>query len=401
MEKIKIIDTNILLQFSTIILTNKCIIPSVVLSEIESIKTNLYKSDEVKFQARQASRFLDENSDKYDVFIVDNEIYDIVSKFKLPISNDNLIIACAYKLKINKYGDNIVFVSNDRCARLVAKNYFLLQAENYINLNDVEYKGYKEVCVSDEDLAAIYQNPNVNIHNCLINQYLIIKNKLGSVVEKLKWDGENYVSLKLNKFKDIKPQNIQQELAFDLMLSDTPIKILVGTAGSGKSLINVKFALNAIQKGKVSRILYLRDACGKGTGIGFLPGTKDEKLRSFTQSLTDNLDRGEYELEELIQRGIINIESPFFIKGASKENTWFLVDEAEDLDIEMIKLIGTRVSKGSYICFSGDLRQTEKKYKCNNGLEAFIHKFKGSSLVGIVKLQDDFRSETSKLFNSL
>jgi PhoH-like ATPase len=78
-----------------------------------------------------------------------------------------------------------------------------------------------------------------------------------------------------------------------------------------------------------------------------------------------------------------------------------MIDEAEDLDIETLKLIGTRISKNSVICLSGDLMQTEKEYKNNNGLETFINKFKGNPLVGIIKLKDDCRSEVSKLFNEL
>lgn len=185
------------------------------------------------------------------------------------------------------------------------------------------------------------------------------------------------------------------------MQSDTPIKILLGYAGSGKTLINLKFAIQAVQKGKVSRILYLREPVGKGSAIGFLKGTKDEKLAPFLCGVVDNLDRGEFELQEMISRGQMIVDCPYFMKGASKENTWFLVDEAEDLDVEMIKLIGTRLSQGSCICFSGDLYQTEQRYKNKNGLQAVIDKLKGNPLVGIVKLKNDVRSDVSALFNTL
>jgi PhoH-like ATPase len=89
------------------------------------------------------------------------------------------------------------------------------------------------------------------------------------------------------------------------------------------------------------------------------------------------------------------------MKGASKESSWFLVDEAEDLDIETLKLVGTRLAKNSVICFSADLHQTEKKYRNNNGLMEFINKFKGNPLIGVLKLQDDVRSDVSRIFNEL
>ena len=400
MKKLKFIDTNIIIESPEIILSGDCVITSIGFSELESIKSSGTKGEEVKYKARKAIRFLNEHTDKFEIFVVDNDIYDIVTSKNLPHSNDNLISACAYKLEQD--GNDVVFISNDSCARFIAQSYFGMNVDTYRSTDDIKsYKGYKEVFLTEGEMAYFYEHPADNKFDCLQNEYIIIKNIENETIDKLKWDGVRYIPLKLGKIKDFKPLNIQQELAFDLMASDTPIKILLGNAGSGKTLINMKFGLNAVQKGKFSRILYLREICGKGSNIGFLPGTKIEKMMPFLQGVVDNLDMGEFELQKMIQEGTMAVDSPYFLKGSSKSDTWFLVDEAEDLDTEMIKLIGTRISKGSCICLSGDLNQTEGKYKSNNGLESFVKKFKGNELVGIVKLKEDMRSEASKLFNTL
>jgi PhoH-like ATPase len=89
------------------------------------------------------------------------------------------------------------------------------------------------------------------------------------------------------------------------------------------------------------------------------------------------------------------------MKGLSIQDTYILVDEAEDLSKRLIKLLGTRVAEGSVIVFSGDFEQAEEKYVHNNGLYQAIEKLKGHPLVGIVVLDEDIRSSASKAFAGL
>jgi predicted ribonuclease YlaK len=89
------------------------------------------------------------------------------------------------------------------------------------------------------------------------------------------------------------------------------------------------------------------------------------------------------------------------MKGLSIDETFILVDEAEDLNKKLIKLLGTRIGTNSSIVFSGDIEQAEDKYVGNNGLTIAIEKLKGHPLVGIVVLKDDVRSEASKVFADL
>jgi PhoH-like ATPase len=381
-----VVDTNYLIEqddLEDLIKQYEIIIPICVLEEIDNLN-HTSNDQNKKYKIRNAIRFIESNLDKITVD-TNNYIRD---------KNDNKILDSCIENKAK-------LITFDVAMKIKAKAFDVGCIETDYKLQE-QYKGYKVIQLSDEELAYWYENEfKVNSYDLLYNEYLLIQNKDDEIVDKLKWTEKGFVRLKMPSVKGLKPLNHLQQCAFDLMASDTPIKILLGHAGSGKTLINLRSALHYIEKGKFERILYVRNPIGKGESIGFLPGTKFEKMESYLAGVIDNLEMGDLQFKQLVAQEKIVVESPYFMKGASKVDTWFLVDEAEDLDVETLKLIGTRVAKGSVVCFTGDLHQTEKKYKSNNGLQKFINEFKGNPLVGIVKLNEDVRSDVSKLFNEL
>lgn len=380
-EKI-LLDTNVLLNFHNKALTqyDKVYIPITVLEELDKLKMS--DSDEKSFKARQAIRAL-EDADNIE-YILDESL-DMAKA-------DNRILDTA---KIN----GCRLITQDINMRVKAGALGLDVGKFESDIQE-EYKGYKEVTLSEYELATFYEC-QVNKWSLLLNEYLIIKDEDGKTVDRLKWTTKGFQQLKMPNIKGFKPLNDLQYCAFDLMASEAPIKILLGRPGSGKTLINLKAGLNYLEKGKFERIIYVRNPVGKGQNIGYLPGSKEEKLDPFSQAITDNLENGEMQFRQLITTERLQFECPYFMKGASKENSWFLVDEAEDLDIDTLKLVGTRLATNSVICLSGDLHQTEKQYRHNNGLIAFIEKYKGNPLVGIVKLKEDVRSDVSRIFGDL
>lgn len=309
--------------------------------------------------------------------------------------NDNKILQMVYDTWQND--TEVLFLTDDFNLKIKA-DAIKLPCELFEFKSDEIYTGYKIVDLTENELANWYeQEVKSNLWDLELNEYIMFRvNDI--IVDKYRWTKDGFVKLKIPNIKGIKPLNDLQQCAFDLMNSEVPIKILLGKAGSGKTLINIRSAINALDRGKFQRIMYLRNPVGKGKNIGFLPGNKLEKLEPFCSSIIDNLEGGELQFQQMINQDRLLVECSYFIKGASKENTWFCVDEGEDLDVETLKLIGTRLAKNSVLCISADLDQTEKEYKNNNGLCEFIKKFKGNPLVGIVVLQDDVRSEVSKLF---
>ena len=114
------------------------------------------------------------------------------------------------------------------------------------------------------------------------------------------------------------------------------------------------------------------------------------------------MPHGNIEAKEMESNGQLIKEIPFYMKGLDIHDTFIVVEEAEDLTHKEIKLIGTRLGQNSCLVLSGDYHQAEKKYmNGNNGLFKVINNFKGNPLVGVVVLEEDVRSDASKVFVGL
>jgi predicted ribonuclease YlaK len=290
-----------------------------------------------------------------------------------------------------------------------------IRAKSYgievVEIEDSEedhYKGYKQIVLDlskEEDeqlLADFYEDKSKNVFNLIQNQYLILKDK-EKTIDKFKWNGKEHVLVKLPKIKDLKPKNDLQAFAMDLLFdTDVPIKIIAGTWGSGKTFLTVKSAIWHIkEKGNYSTVMVVRNPVGSGKEIGFLPGDKEEKTASFFLPFIQHLEGKEFEAQQMQQRGQLEKEVPYFIKGRSIGSTFLYVDEAEDLTLRDIKTIGSRIEETSCVCFTGDYKQAERGYEYNNGLLQAIEQLKGNPLVGIVVLEEDVRSTASKVFADL
>ena len=216
-----------------------------------------------------------------------------------------------------------------------------------------------------------------------INEYAIIQNPNGSQDE-MRWDGEKFVPLKLPSQKFIRGKNSLQRCAIDMLLNpDITICAILGTYGSGKSMLTMSMARYAVlEKGRQSK-----DFSSK-TDLFFAP-------------LIQQLDGGIYEYESLKDRGILDTNIVFYLKGTTYDSTIIVVDESEDLNEEQIRLVGTRTGENSRIFFNGDYRQAIYDKTKNNPLVRMCNIMKGNPLFGCIYLEDDVRSETSKLFANL
>lgn len=387
----RLFDTNILLSnLDRISENDKFLISSVTIQELEDIKTNKNKSDELRFSARNAVRFLDSNQDKYDVVIYDNTI----SRFLpgcLEDTPDNRIICCAKSVGAE-------FVSNDILCRLIAKNYFGLQVNSMDSIDEI-YKGYQMYSGNTEKINELLSFSS----DWTTNEYIIIENTDDGSIKEMRYDGSKFVSLKLPPSKFIKAKNSLQRCALDALLNpDISIVAVLGGYGSGKTHLAMQMALYAVkEKGVQSKILGIREPWGEGREIGFLPGTMEEKTDLYFQPLAQQLRGGEFELESLKQQGIIESIVPYFMKGTTYNETVMVCDEAEDLTEKQIRLVGTRIGQNSRIFFSGDYKQSLLNQTVNNALIKMCNEFKGSSKFACIYLGEDVRSETSKMFADL
>ena len=158
---------------------------------------------------------------------------------------------------------------------------------------------------------------------------------------------------------------------------------------------------NVQEKGYQSKILGIRSPQGEGVDVGYLPGTLEDKTDNFFLPLVQQLNGGEFELESLKQRGVLESNIPYYLKGTTYNDTIMLVDEAEDLDEKQIRLVGTRVGSNSKIYFAGDYKQSVINTTTNNALVKMCNEFKGNKQFATIYLGEDVRSSTSKMFANL
>lgn len=338
---------------------------------------------------------LDEHSDKYDVIIVNNNVLDIIDKLGLENTPDNQICACASTIK------DVLFITNDIACKTIAKWIFGLNVSSTYEDGSEIYKGYQIIHGDTDTINSIMENMDYSKWH--INEYLIIENTDDASSKELRFDGTNFVALKLPSSRFIKGKNSLQRCALDILNNpDISIAAILGGYGSGKTFLSMQMALyNVQEKGRVAKILGVREVSGEGKEIGYLPGDMEDKVGKFFEPLTQSLNGGEFELQSLKMSGVLDTNVPFFMKGTTYNDTIILCDEAEDLSESQIRLIGTRLGQNSKIYFAGDYKQSLLTKTVNNPLIKMCNEFKGNEKFGCIYLGEDVRSETSKMFADL
>ncbi len=354
--------------------------------ELEKFKS---KMDGLGYAARKATRYVEQNRNR---FIFDMADYRVESEDLDPAYEDNRILFACIKNNYSLMTEDIALKHKARC--------YGVKVIELDNMNRSDFKGYRFVDLTDEELAYFYENKSQNVFDLHINEYVIIRDKDESTLDKYRWDGSGHANLVLPPKKYIKPKNDLQEITLDLLHNkDIPIKFIAGMTGSGKTYLTTKMALYHVrEKGNHAKIMMVRNPMGSGEEIGFLKGDKNTKTEGFFNSIVQHLDQGELEAEAMEQRGELEREIPFFMKGLSVPDTFIIADEAEDMSPKLIKMLGTRPSYNTAIVFSGDWNQAEEKYATNNGLKMAIDYFRNEPLAGTVVLDLDVRSDASRAF---
>ena len=401
MGKKKFYDTNAILDLQDKMFEDDFCISSISLQEMENIKTSGRKDEETKYKARKALHLLDENKDKYEVVIYTTAMENYIVEKQLEVTPDTKIIAsCAFSRGLLPQDTDFVFVTNDIACKMIASKIFGLEVESVGEKENI-YKGYRVIKGSSEQINTIMGNMDLSDWN--INEYLIIQNTDDNSEKEMRFDGEKFVSLKLPSSKFIKAKNSLQRCALDILNNqDITIAAILGGFGSGKTHLSMQMALyNVNEKGYQSKILGVRSPQGEGKEVGFLPGDLNSKVEGFFEPLTQQLNGGEFELESLKQRGVLETNIPFYMKGTTYNDTILVVDEAEDLDEKQIRLVGTRVGSNSKIYFAGDYKQSVINTTTNNALVKMCNEFKGNKQFATIYLGEDVRSSTSKMFANL
>ena len=389
-------------------------ISSITLNELENIKTSGQRDEEIKYNARNLLRLLDNNINKYKVILYNSKIDNILTnKYDLPITSDSKIIATALYLRDYEHKD-IVFISDD----LLCKHIALAVGLNYQNIehNDEKYTGFKTVNLTDEELANFYSTMknNNNQYNLLENEYLIIQRN-NQVIDQYKWKNGTYTKVPFHKFESKmfgkigpKDNDIYQQLAIDSLTSNQ-ITLLRGPAGSGKSYLALACLFSMLEKGTIDHIIiFCNTVATKGSAkLGYYPGSRTEKLLdSQIGNFLESKIGEKGAVETMIDKGQIILLPMADIRGydTSDMNAAVYITEAQNLDIELMKLALQRIGEDSICILDGDSdAQVDMSMYAgnNNGMRRVSEVFRGEDIYGEVELQTIYRSKIADIAKKL
>jgi len=179
-------------------------------------------------------------------------------------------------------------------------------------------------------------------------------------------------------FGGFKPLSEKQKLQGDLI--DTHDFVFsIGPAGTGKTHVAMAKAVEALIAGDVETILLARPAVEAGKTIGFLPGDQNEKMAPYMRPLYDELDRvyGRAVRENMVNDGTIEVAPIGTMRGRTFKKAFVIIDEAQNLLPEELKMALTRLGEGSKMVITGDPEQVDLNPKDSSGLVPLIEKLKG------------------------
>ncbi len=430
-RKTFVIDTNVLLHDPDAIRkfkNNDVVIPLGVLEELDGMKR---QSDELGKNARQVVRYIDSLKQKgqgtlHSGVSIENGISVRVfvdtqgrEKHSFPLSMErstHKILLAAYQIK--EMGGVVVLVSKDFVMRVKAEAIGI-EAEDYENPKvsfEKMYRGYRKIEVPKREIDLFYKDGSIPIEleDMAPNEYCLMTSpEQSSALTKYNAELKRLEPLiKISRdIWGIHPLNMEQKCALDLLLRDD-IKLvsLIGQAGTGKTLLALAAALRKVFDEPVyNRILVSRPIMPLGKDIGYLPGTKDEKLFHWMQPIYDNLEylcsstggpaSGAETQKWIMESKKIEMEAVTYIRGRTLPKMFIIIDEAQNLTPHEVKTIISRAGKGTKVVLTGDPTQIDNPYldKDSNALTFLVGKFKHYPIFGHVFLERTERSELAAL----
>lgn len=262
------------------------------------------------------------------------------------------------------------------------------------------YTGYT---VLDEQDAADFYSGNYDLTQFCENHYIIIQDDL-YVMHNQHPIKVIYPTIETTWSGVIKPRNIEQRAAIDMLLDEqTTIKLITGTWGTGKTMLLVAAALSALENDKFEKIIWIRNNVQvKDTdALGALPGSELDKMLPYTMPMADHCG-GIEGITRLIEERKLEVIPLGFLRGRSLRNSIIIVSEAENLTKEHLQLLIGRVDEGSNLWIDADTRQRDRAvFEKSHGIETMIERLKGEPLFGYVHLIKSERSETARLADKL
>ncbi len=192
-----------------------------------------------------------------------------------------------------------------------------------------------------------------------------------------------------SKGRPIKPKTIGQKQYVDSIFKNT-VTIGVGPAGTGKTYLAVAAAVAAFRERKINRIILTRPAVEAGERLGFLPGDLQSKVDPYLRPLYDALFDmlGAETYQKYLERGNIEVAPLAYMRGRTLDDSFIILDEAQNTSCEQMKMFLTRMGFGSKMVITGDATQIDLPADKMSGLKQAVRVLKGVEGIGICELND-------------
>ncbi len=194
----------------------------------------------------------------------------------------------------------------------------------------------------------------------------------------------------ITKRGSIKPRTPNQK-SYIQSIRKNDINFGIGAAGTGKTYLAVACAIEALLKGDIEKILLVRPAVEAGEKLGFLPGDLEEKINPYLRPLFDALQDmlGAEKMEKLIERNIIEIAPLAYMRGRTLNNSFIILDEAQNTTPQQMKMFLTRMGFNSKIVVNGDKTQIDLPYNQPSGLINALNILEGVKGISFTHFNSD------------
>lgn len=323
--------------------------------------------------------------------------------------NDSRILAVAMHLAQD--GQDVTVVSKDLPMRVKAASLGI-NAEEYLAEQAVDsgWTGISSISLSGDEMSDLYESEVGTSEEAIglpVNTGLIIHSERGSALGRVTGDGEYTLVRGDREVFGLHGRSAEQRIAIDL-LSDPEVGIvsLGGRAGTGKSALALCAGLEAVlERQQQKKIIVFRPlfAVG-GQELGYLPGDKDEKMSPWGQAVFDTLGSvvSGNVVEEVVERGMLEVLPLTHIRGRSLHDAFVIVDEAQSLERNVLLTVLSRMGQNSRVVLTHDVGQRDNlRVGRHDGIASVIETLKGHSLFGHVTLQRSERSAIAALVTEL
>lgn len=455
-KKIYVLDTNVLIYDPKSVLSFEGAevgIPSISLEQLDELK----KEETTRGRnTREVIRILDSLRQKgslHDGVSLDNGgtlrvlfLNDFKPEqfpFKMRIEDNEILMTV---VSLQKQGYHVIFISKDLNLRVKA-DALGIEVQDYLKdavTKEDFYRGWVTIQVPavqltkemPTDLVALLEE-----HPLVPNEFVLLEaqhNPYNNRVFRY-LGGKKFVPVVDPVFPwPLKARNPQQLMALNLLLDPTvQLVSLFGPAGTGKTFLALLTGLyQVLIKEDYEKLLVSRPVVPLGRDIGYLPGTIEEKLRSWMLPVYDNMEyiahaarmgrhfediaqegsqkgkQGHFRqerretplsLDDLIRSNKLSLEAITYMRGRSIPYQFILIDEVQNLTPHEVKTLVSRVGDGSKMILTGDPYQIDSPYLdfSSNGLVVTSERFKGQPIFGTVYLGHSERSQLAQLANDL